>query len=180
MPEASGAAPRRDRRWLVLAAVVPIGVAIDQVTKLVADARLELGEIVTVVDGFFQVRYSRNAGAFFSLGEQLDPGFRRVFFVVATLLAVGLIVHLYRSARSEQRLLRGGLALLVAGAIGNLVDRVRQGEVIDFLHLHYRDAFHWATFNVADIYIFVGLALLVADMLGWTRRIEKASPSEAT
>ncbi len=154
-----------DHRYRLLALVVPLGVVIDQVAKHIANAHLMLGRPVPVIHGFFELRYSRNPGAFFSLGAGLDPTFRRVFFVVATLGAVALIAHLYRRSRPAQRALRWGLALLLAGAFGNLVDRALYGQVTDFLHLHFREVFHWATFNVADIYICSGLILLVADML---------------
>ena len=153
------------RRWLLAATIVVSGVALDQLTKRIADAKLRSLQIVSVIEGFFELRYSRNTGAFFSLGESVPDGPRRVGFVVLTLAAIGLMVHLYRKAGESQRLLRWALVLLCTGAIGNLIDRVLYGEVIDFLHLHVREVFHWATFNVADIYIAGGLVLLVWDLV---------------
>lgn len=164
-------------KWLVLLAFVPAAVLLDQITKQIADASLPTRGIVTVVDGFFVLDYSRNPGAFFSLGADMDPGFRRVFFVLATLLAIALVVHLYRRAADEQRTLRWALLFLLAGAFGNLIDRALYGEVIDFLHLHYRDVFNWATFNVADVYISVGLVLLLLDAF---RPARNGQPEPAT
>ena len=154
-----------ERKWTLLAVVLPVAVLLDQITKQIAEATLPRRGTVTVVEGFFALDYSRNSGAFFSLGADMEPVLRRVFFVGATLAAVALIVHLYRRAGESQRILRWALLMLLAGAVGNLVDRVLYGEVIDFLRLHYRDVFYWATFNVADVYICVGLVLLLADVV---------------
>ena len=151
-------------RWVLLAIVVTVGVALDQISKQLAEGRLVLDRFVPVIDGFFALRLSRNQGAFFSLGESMSDGVRRAFFVVATLGAIALIGHLYRKAEDDQRALRWALALLLAGAVGNLIDRVLEGSVIDFLHLHLRDVFHWATFNFADIYITFGLVFLLVDL----------------
>lgn len=153
------------KKWGLMGVVVAIGVALDQITKQWADAKLATAGIVPVIEGFFRLDYSRNPGAFFSIGAEMSPGIRRVFFVVATLGAIGLIGHLYKKATDDQKALRWALALLLAGAVGNLIDRALWGEVIDFLHLHWQEAFHWATFNFADIYITIGLVLLVWDMI---------------
>lgn len=153
-------------RWALLGLVVVLGVALDQLTKRIALEKLSTAGMVPVIDGFFRFEYHTNAGAFFSLGSDMGP----IFFVIVTLGAVALIGHLYRKAPPEHVVLRWALMLLLAGAIGNLVDRAMEGEVIDFLHLHYRDVFHWATFNVADVYITVGLGLLVLDMVRPVKR----------
>ena len=166
-------------KWGLLAVVVTLGVAADQITKQLADARLKDRGIVPVIEGFFRLDYSRNPGAFFSLGAEMSPGIRRAFFVIATLGAVALIGHLYKKAEPPQKALRWALALLLAGAIGNLIDRALWGEVIDFLHLHWQEVFHWATFNLADIYITVGLVLLVWDMIKPRKKSAAPSPSKA-
>src|SRR5690606_21078667 len=93
-----------------------------------------------------------------------DPDVRRAVFVVASVAATVLIVRLYARAEDSQRLLRGAMMLLLAGALGNLVDRALWGEVIDFAHLYWRGVFDWATFNFADVLITAGLLLLVADL----------------
>jgi len=151
-------------RWLLLGAFVPLAVMVDQVTKQVAEGALAGRPFITVIDGLFMFRYSRNKGAFFSIGEHLPDDLRKGLFVVATAAAAALMVNLYRRAAEGQRVFRWALLALLAGAFGNLVDRLLYGEVIDFLHLHFRDHFHWATFNVADIYICIGLVLLAIDL----------------
>ena len=162
--ETVAAPPARDVGWGLLATVVVVGVVVDQITKQLADAFLRGRGLVTVLDGFFELRYARNPGAFFSLGAELTPGLRRAVFVIASLAASALIVRLFARAEREQRALRWALMLLLAGAIGNLVDRVVYGSVIDFVHLYWRGVFDWATFNVADVLIVAGLVLLVVDL----------------
>lgn len=152
------------KRWILLGAVVIGGVLVDQLTKQLAHAYVRGRGIVPVVDGFFELRYARNPGAFFSLGAELDPDLRRIVFVGASIAATVLLVRLYARADERQRLLRGAAMLLLAGALGNLVDRVLFGEVIDFAHLYWRDVLDWATFNVADVLITAGLLMLVADV----------------
>jgi signal peptidase II len=168
------------KKWGLLGVVVAVGVAADQITKQWADAELRDAGIVPVIEGFFRLDYSRNPGAFFSLGADMSPGVRRIFFVVATLGAVLLITHLYRKSEPSHKALRWALALLLAGALGNLVDRAMSGEVIDFLHLHWQEAFHWATFNLADIYITIGLVLLVWDMIKPRKKVATTTKSAAS
>ena len=165
-------------KWWLLGFFTPVAIIVDQITKQIAEVELSSRGAISVVEGIFMLRYSRNRGAFFSLGEDLPDGLRRGFFVVATLFAMALIVHLYR--RAVGRVLAWALLLLLAGALGNLVDRVLYGEVIDFLHLHYKDVFHWATFNVADIYICVGLVLLVVDLIRPGERLPEPGPMDLT
>ena len=153
-----------EKRWMMLGAVVTAGVALDQLAKQLANAFLRGHGLVTVIDGCFDLRYARNPGAFFSLGAELSPGLRRGVFVLASVAAAALIGRLYARAAATQRALRWALMLLLAGALGNLVDRLLYGEVIDFVHLYWRGVFDWATFNVADALIVAGLALLVVDM----------------
>lgn len=152
------------KRWIVLTAVAATGIAIDQYTKHLAHTQLYNRGIVPVIKGFFDLRYSRNPGIFFGLGSQISDNVRLILLIGGSLLAIGLMVELFRKTRPTQRFLRWALMLLLSGACGNLVDRVVEGEVIDFLHLHWREVFHWATFNIADIFIVIGLILLFFDM----------------
>lgn len=152
------------RTWMWLLGVVGIGAVFDQATKAWADANLRGRGIVTLVDGLFDLRYVRNPGAFFGLGGAWPAEARRFILATVACAAAVWIVHVYRRAGSSFRRLHAGLALLLAGAVGNLIDRVRHGEVVDFLHLHLGDVFHWATFNFADVYIALGLVLLAASL----------------
>ena len=155
-----------------LVAVAFIGTVLDQATKAWATRSLRPIGQKTIIADYVDLEYSLNPGAAWSFLADLPGGFRRAFFIVATIAASILIVRLYQKANPENRPLRWALALLLAGAIGNLIDRVRQGQVIDFVVLHVRDRFRWATFNVADVWITAGLVLLLWDML--VKKSEKA------
>jgi len=169
------------RGGLGAAAVVVSGVALDQLTKLWATRELMGRPFQQVIPGYFELRYSLNRGAFFSFGADLPSSVRQAFFVGMSLLVCLLIVRLLRKLPPAHRAARWALVLLLTGAIGNLIDRVRSGEVVDFLHLHLRDVFHWATFNVADMYIAGGLCLLILDLLRpQTARARGSEPSPHT
>ena len=134
----------------------------DQATKLAVVAALPLNAGRPVIPGFFDLVHVRNTGGAFSLLAGAPSPWRNLLFVALSLLAVGVILHVYRKAGDA--LLRAGLALVLGGALGNLLDRLRLGEVVDFLALHY-GAFHWPAFNVADSAITVGCALLLVSAL---------------
>lgn len=164
----------RARGWGLLGAVVAVGVALDQITKQLADAHLRGRGIVTVIDGFFDLRYARNPGAFFSLGAGLEPSVRRAFFVAASLAASALIVRIYAKTPASQGALRWALAFLLAGAIGNLIDRLRLGHVVDFVDVYW-GASHWPAFNVADSAISIGAVLLILFGVVFHRSPEKSA-----
>jgi len=166
-------------RWKLLVIVTVISVVLDQATKLWAIRSLRPIGIKTVLRGYFDLRYSLNTGAAWSFLADADPTFRRWFFLSATLLAMGLIGTMYHRARMEQRAFRWALALLFSGAIGNFIDRVRAGHVVDFISLHIRDRFQWATFNVADIAITAGLLLLLFDILKTKKKSVPAAEQAA-
>lgn len=168
----------KQKKWIVLASVVAAGVIFDQLTKFLAHAELRGRGLVPVLEGFLELHYVRNPGAFFSMGADLTPDVRRTLFVLASLIASALMVRLYARATEDQRALRWALILLLGGALGNLIDRVLYGEVIDFVHLYYRGVFDWATFNVADVLITAGLVLLVVDLV--RPRREAATTSART
>lgn len=156
--------PYRFRLLLTVSAVVLV---LDQATKLYIDRRFALYESVTVIENFFHITYVRNKGAAF--GMLSDSAFRVPFFItVATVAALGILWYL-RQLREDQRLLQFALSLVFAGAVGNLIDRIRLGEVIDFLDVHWYQH-HWPAFNVADSAITVGVGLLLLDLWFEERR----------
>jgi len=154
-------------RYRLLLIVSAITLVLDQATKLFIDSRFALHDSVTVIEHFFNITYVRNKGAAF--GILADSAIRIPFFIaVSTLAAIGILWYI-RQLREDQGLLRLALSLVFAGAVGNLIDRVRLGEVIDFLDVHwYRH--HWPAFNVADSAITVGVALLLLDLWFEERR----------
>ena len=117
--------------------------------------------------------YVRNRGAAFGFMNDMEPGPRRVFFMVISVVAVGLIFGIFRKVEPQQKLLAYSLSLILGGALGNFIDRLRFNFVIDFIHWHWKDAFHWPTFNIADAAITVGVAFLFVEML-FGKQPEKA------
>ena len=136
--------------------------SLDFWSKRWAAARLRTGPDVDVVDGFLRLTYAENPGIAFSLFSSGAGATRWALAAFSTLAAVVVVVVAAR-ASARQYLLQTTLALLLAGIVGNLVDRVRTGRVIDFIDV-YVGAYHWPTFNVADSAITVGAVLLAIEM----------------
>ncbi len=118
---------------------------------------------VSVVDGVWDFQYVENPGAAWGLLSRASESFRAPFFLIVSLLASALILNYY--VRSPERfwMRRWALALVFGGAIGNFIDRIRLGYVIDFIDWHWREAYHWPTFNVADAAISIGVVLLLIE-----------------
>lgn len=176
---------------LILAATVPLVVIADQVTKALAVSYLRplftedhpSDRFVSVIDGFFRLKYAENAGAAWGLLRNASPTFRIPFFIIVSLLAIGLIVWFFRRIEPHKKLLPLAVSLVLGGALGNLVDRVRMGKVVDFVDWFITvggEEKHWPTFNVADAAITVGVALLIIEMfIGYKKEPKEAEPTES-
>jgi signal peptidase II len=151
------------RRNILFLATTALLIVLDQLTKAWVLASLKLHEGFAVIDGFFNIVHVRNPGAAFGFLAGASPAFRSVFFIAVTVAAILLILHYLRRTRIGETSLVFSLALILSGALGNLIDRVRFGEVVDFLDV-YVGAHHWPAFNVADTAISTGAALLVLLM----------------
>lgn len=143
--------------WLWLAGLVLL---LDQLTKAMVTDNLVAYRDVIPLTGFFNLVHVHNTGAAFSLFAD-QGGWQRAFFVVLASVAAGVMLYLLRKTRG-QPLFNAALALILGGAVGNLIDRVLYGHVIDFLDF-YVGTWHWPAFNVADSAITVGAALLIWD-----------------
>ena len=142
--------------------VAAVVVVLDQITKLWIQKHMVLYTARPVIPDFFNIVYVLNRGAAFGFLNRSDITWQTYFFFAATALAVMIIAHLLRMARDTDRLLIVSLGGILGGAIGNLIDRIKTGEVIDFLEFYWK-SYHWPAFNVADIAIFLGsLGLLIA------------------
>ncbi len=147
--------------WLWIAAVV---VAVDQLTKWMAEASLEFGEPLAIMP-HLNMTLAYNYGAAFSfLGGQ--NGWQRWFFAVLALVVSAFIINWLRTLPKGRNWAALGLVLVLGGAIGNLIDRLLYGKVIDFIDVYFdvpffRDNYHFATFNIADIAITMGAVILV-------------------
>ena len=137
---------------------------LDQVTKAWVLAHLPLGGGFAVIPGFFDLTHVHNPGGAFGFLATMGPEARALLFVAVSLAAIALILVFYWQTPVQQRVTAFGLALVLGGAIGNLVDRVRFGIVVDFLDVYVHDL-HWPAFNVADSAISVGVVLIAVRML---------------
>ena len=141
-----------------------ISLALDQITKSLVVATLSFTDRVSVIEGFFYLTHVRNPGAAFSLFADAPAEIRAPFFIGTTLIAIGLIISFYRKLSPGDRLSALALGLILGGAVGNLLDRLVYGAVVDFLRLQLWAGYTWPDFNVADSSIVVGVALLVIEL----------------
>jgi signal peptidase II len=184
-------------RWKLLIALFSTVLVADQVTKFLAVKHLtfafqragadsfgaELKAFVTeerlipvarsevhFIKSFWGYRYAENDGAAWGLLARAPAGFRVPFFHIVSIAAIAFILSFYRKLKEDQRLLQVALSLVLAGAVGNFVDRIIRGYVIDFVDWHWNDPdwlapnHHWPTFNIADTGISLGVALMLLEM----------------
>jgi signal peptidase II len=166
---AEPAPARRLEIWLPI-----VIVALDQLTKAAVRASLPEHTSVTVVPGFIDFTHVRNTGAAFGILNSADFPFKTVVIAViatAALIGVGMYAA---SLAHHQRVARVGLALIIGGAAGNLIDRVLAGSVVDFVDVYFQSYHFWA-FNVADSAISVGVAIMILDMLGVGENVSKTT-----
>lgn len=177
-------------RWAVLAAIFAVMTVADQATKFLAVDRLtwafprvgaattaakvkafyELKHLETqarpphvVWDPMWRMTYAENPGAAWGMLRDLPAGFRHGFFVVVALAALGFILWYFRKLKDDQRWMQVALSFVFSGAVGNLLDRLARGYVIDFVQWHWwkRPDLYWPIFNLADSLIFVGVAMIL-------------------
>lgn len=147
-----------------LVIIAGLVVIIDQITKAIILDTLPLYHSVSVIQGFFNFTHVHNPGGAFGFLADQCASVRSIFFIVVPSLVICLILYLYKNTYKTYPFLATALALILGGAIGNLIDRVRFGKVVDFLDLHVGNM-HWPTFNVADSAISVGMVIFIFYLL---------------
>ena len=148
--------------WLVI--IAGIVIVLDQVTKAMILNTLPLSGSLSIIPGFFNLVHVQNpGGAFGFLAHQSDV-IRKIVFIFISILAAGLVLWFYRKTQETHPFLASGFALIFGGAVGNLIDRIRFGRVVDFLDF-YIASYHWPAFNVADSAITVGIAIFIFHLL---------------
>jgi signal peptidase II len=164
------------RRYGVLGVVVLTIIMVDQVTKAYIDGSMYLHESISIIPGYFNLTYIRNPGAAFGIMGTTSSGFRLVFFFLTSILAMGLLITIF--LRLDPRDWWGQLTIasIFGGAIGNFIDRLQYGEVIDFLDF-YINGYHWPAFNVADSAISVGVVSLLL-LFAFEKRKPDLTPQE--
>ena len=146
--------------WLALIVLV-----LDQVTKVLVRANLQYGESRTIIPGFLDLTHVQNTGAAFGMLNSVDFAYKPYVMVGVALLALVAIAAYATQLGFQDRLARIGLALILGGAFGNLLDRAIAGHVVDFVDVYWNDVHFWA-FNVADSAITVGAIFVILDTLG--------------
>jgi signal peptidase II len=147
-----------------LAIVAGTVLVLDLLTKMLVLAHLPLGAGIPVIPGLFDVTHVQNPGGAFGFLATLGPQARSVIFILVSVVAVAVILWFYLQTPVQQRWLAFGFALIFGGAIGNLVDRLRFGAVIDFIDVYIGDL-HWPAFNIADSAITVGVAIFAFHVM---------------
>jgi len=154
---------RSDFLWKFLYLAVAGGVfLIDQSSKAWAVRRLRLGEQIALIPGFLNFAYAENTGVAFSMLDDNGSTGRWGLSIIAMIAATLVLYFFWRTPRADDRIL-GALALLLAGIVGNVTDRIRLGFVVDFIDVQF-GSWHYPTFNVADMSIVIGAGLLIIDM----------------
>ena len=156
--------PRQRDLWI--AAVV---IVLDQAVKAVVRRRIALNESIPVIPGFFDLTRVHNTGTAFGFMNATDFPFKTVILACVAVAALAALAMYAATLPVDQWLARTGLALILGGAAGNLIDRVMDGYVVDFVDLYWSGWHFWA-FNVADASITVGVALMILDLMGTGRR----------
>ncbi len=147
-------------RYLYLLLISGGLVALDQATKIFIHTNFRLSESIEVIPQYFQITYVRNLGAAFGILASAPEEFRTAFFLTLPPLAMILILLIMRSTPAHERLQIFALCSIFGGAVGNYIDRLRFGYVVDFLDFHWQHQYSWPAFNVADISIVVGVSIL--------------------
>ncbi len=154
----------RHNKYIRLVVVAGLVVLADQITKALIIKYLPLHKSITVIGGFFDITHILNPGGAFGLMANMSMVVRTVVFLFISSLAVGLILYFYIKTPPGFPFLAMGFALIFGGAIGNLIDRIRWGVVVDFLDF-YIGKYHWPAFNVADSAITVGIFIFIYHLL---------------
>ena len=163
------------RYWVLLVFCVGV-LLLDQWTKSMVVQKLPLYQRVKVIQGFFNLTHVRNTGGAFGIFGGEKGGLGSILFVVVSLIAIGAIVFLFLKIKENEKTLALSFSLILSGAIGNLIDRLRYGEVVDFLDF-YLSTYHWPAFNVADSAICIGIGLMALELVKGDRK--KSTQSQA-
>ena len=153
--EKGGLAPK----WIFLATITPVFLLLDQLAKWLVFNRIGRAERIELIPGLLQLGHVHNTGMVFGQLSRMPPW----FFIILSGLAFVVVFFLFRQITEAQKTLALSVSFILAGALGNLIDRARLGFVIDFIDMHI-GSHHWPSYNVADITICIGAGLLVIEM----------------
>jgi signal peptidase II len=155
---------KRNTPYFLLIVVL---IGIDQASKFIIAKTIPFYGTVKVIPGFFNLSHIHNKGAIFGMFSQIGGRWISILLMTASLIALGMVIYYFFKAPAEKKWMKVTLSLILAGALGNFIDRIFRGYVIDFLEFHVKRAY-WPTFNAADSCISIGAFMLVLVYL--TRR----------
>ena len=151
-------------KYIKLTIIAIAVVCLDQISKVIILKTLPLYQSVEVIPGFFNLTHIHNPGGAFGFLADQTSTLRHFVFLIVSLLAIGLIFYFYKKTPQSHPWLASGFALIFGGAIGNIIDRLRLGEVVDFLDF-YIGRWHWPAFNVADSAVTIGIFIFIYHMV---------------
>ena len=150
---------------MILIVLSLLVVAMDQLAKIYIHTHFALGDTIPVINNYFNITYVRNMGAAFGIFSDSAETFRHLFFLAIPVIAVIVIVFFIYGLPENELAQIISLSLIAGGAVGNYVDRIEYGYVIDFLDVHIRNIYSWPVFNIADSAIVVGVTVLSLLMI---------------
>lgn len=145
-------------KWKIVVVWLMVIVAFDQLTKFIVDRTMPLHHSIPIIDNLFSLTYVRNTGAAFGIFAGSHEAFRLPFLILVSVVAIGFVFVMLKRLRGGETGLITALSFILGGALGNLIDRVLFGEVIDFLDFYW-GRYHWPAFNLADSFITVGVTI---------------------
>jgi signal peptidase II len=151
------------RNYALFIGIALIIVLIDQVSKSLALRKLAPHQIISVIPGFFNILLVENRGMAFGILNQTKPGYAHIFLLSTTIAAIGVIIFFFWAKRNHIWLTIG-LSLILGGALGNLIDRIQLGYVVDFLDFFFI-GYHWPAFNMADSAVTAGTIWLLFNVI---------------
>lgn len=152
------------KKTVLLIVVLGLVIASDQITKHYISSAFQIHESREVIPDFFHITFIKNKGAAFGFLSGSDSSLVIPFFISITIIALAVLFWLFFKTPLENRFAILGLSLLLGGALGNFIDRIFLGEVVDFLDFHWYE-YHWPAFNIADSSITIGVSLLLFDIV---------------
>ena len=147
-------------KWKIVTGWLVLILVLDQLSKIIVDRTMPLNHSIPIIENLFNLTYIRNTGAAFGIFAGSHEAFRIPFLIMVSLLAIGFIFVMLRRLPDKELGLITALAFILGGAMGNLIDRIFYGEVIDFLDFYW-SRYHWPAFNLADSFITVGVLITV-------------------
>ncbi len=148
-------------RNLAIILLIVVNIAVDQISKLIVDSKMNLGETIEVFGNTFILQYVKNSGAFLGMGSELNDTLRIILLILLPVLVLSYLVFYIFKNKHLDKLAIIGLSCIAGGGIANIFDRIAYGKVIDFLHLDFGGVFRTGIFNLADVSVTSGMILLL-------------------